>query len=145
MRTTGKRQSDLLLLDAVDIFNVDGIPYAVVGGFAAAVHGVDRGTKEMDVILQIALSELPLLASRLKETGFATTLRRGGFDDPIAAVIELKDVHQNCVEILVGIKGLPDDAFSHAIEIAYCGSSLRVVGYARGNLQRPPGPGHSPV
>ncbi|MBW8079104.1 MAG: hypothetical protein GJU76_13735 [Gallionella sp.] len=129
MRTTGKRQSDLLLLDAVDIFNADGIPYAVVGGFAAAVHGVDRGTKDMDVILQIALPELPLLASRLKEAGFATTLRRGGFDDPIAAVIELKDVHQNCVEILVGIKGLPDDAFSRAIEIAYCGSTLRVVGY----------------
>ena len=54
MRTTGKRQSDLLL-DAVDIFNADGIPYAVVGDFAAAVHGVDRRTKDMDVILRIAL------------------------------------------------------------------------------------------
>jgi hypothetical protein len=40
----------------------------------------------------------------------------------------LKDVHHNWVEILVGIKGLPDDAFSRAIEIACCGSSLRVGG-----------------
>ena len=67
MRTTGKRQSDLLLLDAVDIFDADAIPYAVVGGFAAAVHCVDRGTKDMDVILQIALPGLPLLASGSKK------------------------------------------------------------------------------
>jgi hypothetical protein len=39
----------------------------VVGGFAAAVHGVDRGTKDMDVILQIALPGLPLLASGSKK------------------------------------------------------------------------------
>jgi hypothetical protein len=76
MRTTDQRHSDLLLLDAVDILNADGIPYAVVGGFAAAVHGVDRGTKDMAVILRIALPELPLPASRLKEAGFAATLRR---------------------------------------------------------------------
>ena len=66
MRATGKRQSDLLLLDAVDIFNADCIPYAVVGGFAAAVHDVDHGTKDMDVILQVTLSDLPQLVSRLK-------------------------------------------------------------------------------
>ena len=66
MRTTGKPQSDLLLLDAVDIFNADGIPYAVVGGFAAAVHGVDRGTKDIDVILQIAVSTgIPAQRSRI--------------------------------------------------------------------------------
>ena len=100
----------------------------MVGGFAAAVHGVDRGTKDMDVILQAALPDLPQLVSRLKEAGFAATLRRGGFDDPIGAVIDLQDVHKNCVEILVEIKGLPRDAFSRAIEIPYCGSTLRVVG-----------------
>lgn len=66
--------------------------------------------------------------SRLKEAGFAATLRRGGLDDSIAAVVDLKDVYDNCVEILVGIKGLPSDAFSRAIEIPYCGSTLRVVG-----------------
>ena len=128
MRATGKRQSDLLLLDAVDIFNADGIPYAVVGGFAAAVHGVDRGTKDMDVIVQVALPDLPQLVSRLKEAGFAATLKQGGFDDPIAAVVDLKDAYKNCVEILVGLKGLPSDAFLRAIEIPYCGSTLRVVG-----------------
>ena len=119
MRATGKRQSDLLLFDAVDIFNADGIPYAVVGGFAAAVHGVDRGTKDMDVIVQVALPDLPQLVSRLKEAGFAATLKQGGFDDPIAAVVDLKDAYKNCVEILVGLKGLPSDAFLRAIEIPY--------------------------
>lgn len=128
MRATGKRQSDLLLLDAVDIFNADCIPYAVVGGFAAAVHGVDRGTRDMDVILQVTLPDLPQLVSRFNEAGFTATLRQGGFDDPIAAVVDLKDPYENCVEILVGITGLPSDAFSRAIEIPYCGSTLRVVG-----------------
>ena len=128
MRATGKRQSDLLLLDAVDIFNADCIPYAVVGGFAAAVHGVDHGTKDMDVILQVTLSDLPQLVSRLKGAGFADALRRGGLVDPIAAVVDLLDAYENCVEILVGIKGLPSDAFLRAIEIPHCGATLRVVG-----------------
>ena len=129
MRTTDKRQSDLLLLDAVDVFNAKGVSYAVVGGFAAAVHGVDRGTKDMDVILQVALPELRQLVSRLQEAGFETELKIGGFDDPIAAVLDVQDAHKNCVEILVGIKGLPQAAFSRAIEIPFGDSSLRVVGY----------------
>ena len=80
MRTTDKRQSDLLLLDAVDVFNAKGVSYAVVGGFAAAVHGVDRGTKHLDVLLQVDLPELRHLVSRLQEAGFETELQIGGFD-----------------------------------------------------------------
>ncbi len=52
-----------------------------------------------------------------------------GRADPIAAVLDVQDAHKNCVEILVGIKGLPQAAFTRAIEIPFGDSSLRVVGY----------------
>ena len=78
MSTADKCQSDLRLLDVVDGSNAEDIPFAIVGGFGAAVQGVDQGTKEVDVMLQITLPERPPRASRLKEERFTATPRLSG-------------------------------------------------------------------
>ena len=51
MRTKGPRESRLLLLDAVVLLTEAGMPYTVIDGMAAAVHGVIRASVDADVIL----------------------------------------------------------------------------------------------
>jgi predicted nucleotidyltransferase len=54
-------------------------------------------------------------------------LRYGDSDDPIGAVLALSDRHDNCVDLLVGIRGLDPGAFARAAEVPFQGSSLRVI------------------
>ena len=129
MRTSATGQASLLLLDVAAVIDAERIPYAVIGGFAAAIHGVNRSTTDMDVTMQVALPDLPKLVASFEQAGFVTSVSRGDYDDPIGAVIDLTDTYNNCVEVLIGIRGLKSATFSRAIEVPYCGAQLRVIGY----------------
>src|ERR1700722_142346 len=98
MRTSAPGQSSLLLLDVVQILVVQNIPYAVVGALAAAVHGEVRGTTDADALLSVALQKLKSLRSAFEGAGFQTELRLGDHEDPIPAMLILKDSHHNTVE-----------------------------------------------
>jgi hypothetical protein len=127
MRTRRAGQSALLLLDAVEILKNEGIGYAVIGAMAASVHGVVRASLDAGALLSVTVPQLGNLQQRFKSAGFATELRRGDADDPIAAVLVLSDSFQNRVDLLVGLRGLEPEAFSRAIEVTFQGAPLRVV------------------
>jgi hypothetical protein len=127
MRTRRAGQSALLLLDAVEILKSEGIGYAVIGAMAASVHGVVRASLDADALLSVTVPQLGNLQQRFKSAGFATELRRGDADDPIAAVLVLSDAFQNRVDLLVGLRGLESEAFARAIEVTFQGTPLRVV------------------
>jgi predicted nucleotidyltransferase len=128
MRTKQPGESALLLLDTVDLLARNGISYAVIGAMAASVHGVVRASIDADAVLAVPVSELGRLEREFRQSGFATELRYGDSDDPIAAVLALSDGHDNRVDLLVGIRGLDPGAFARAVEVPFQGSSLRVVG-----------------
>lgn len=54
-------------------------------------------------------------------------LRHRDVDDPISSLLELRDQFGNRVDLLVGLRGLEDAAFTRAIEVAFEGEKLRVV------------------
>jgi hypothetical protein len=128
MRTQRAGQSALLLLDAIEVLTREQVGYAVIGAMAGSVHGVVRASVDADALLSITTRELGNLQQRFKAAGFATELRQGDAEDPIAAVLVLSDSFQNRVDLLVGLRGLEPEAFSRAIEVAFQGMSLRVVG-----------------
>ena len=128
MRTQRAGQSALLLLDAVELLTQERIAYAVIGAMAASVHGVVRASMDADALLSITTQELGNLQQRFKAAGFATELRRGDMEDPIAAVLALSDAFQNRVDLLVGLRGLEPEAFSRAIDVSFQGATLRVIG-----------------
>lgn len=128
MRTRRAGQSALLLLDAVEVLTNERIGYAVIGAMAASVHGVVRASLDADALLSITTQELGNLQERFKAAGFATELRRGDIDDPIAAMLVLSDAFQNRVDLLVGLRGIETEAFSRAIEVPFQGAPLRVIG-----------------
>jgi len=61
------------LADAVDALGAAGVPYALCGGLALAVHGIARATEDIDLLVPEAEVEAALAA--LSRAGFS--LRAG--------------------------------------------------------------------
>jgi len=128
MRTARSGQSALLLLDAVDALQQQGVDYLVIGAFALAVHGVVRASTDADALLSIVPARLAQLAGVFENAGFGTTLRHGDVEDPIAAMLVLSDGFANQVDLLGGLRGLDPKVFSRGIAVPFLGATLRVVG-----------------
>lgn len=128
MRTSRAGQSALLLLDAVAVLATRNTPYAVIGAMAASVHGIVRASMDADAVLSLTIQETPTLQREFKEAGFQTELRRGDPDDPISGVLSLTDAHGNRVDLLVGLRGLDQAAFSRTVELHFHGTTLKVIG-----------------
>jgi predicted nucleotidyltransferase len=120
-------QSALLLLDAVQILRREGVDYLVIGAFALSVHGVIRGSSDVDALLYISERRLAKLRTLFERAGFGATLRRGDADDPIPIMLVLTDPYNNQVDLLGGLRGLDPQVFSRAIEVPFLGERLRIV------------------
>ena len=127
MRTSAPGQSPLLLLDVIDILNKLKIPYAIIGAFAASFHGVIRSSVDADaaIFLKKDKTVTEKLLSELK-ISFEVTYRHGDSRDPIAFVINIEDRFHNRVDLLGGIKGMRDDAFTRTTHSTFMGSKIRI-------------------
>jgi hypothetical protein len=128
VRTRQAGQSALLFLDAVEILEREKVDYAVIGAFALSVHGEIRGTMDVDAILFTSARKLTGLRATFESAGFHAELRRGDQDDPIPAMLALRDLHGNQVELLGGLRGMDPEVFSRTIEVPFMGVNLRIVG-----------------
>lgn len=128
MRTQQAGQSALLFLDVVEILQREKVDYAVIGAFALSVHGEIRGTMDVDAVLSTPLRKLAGLRTAFESAGFQAELRRGDPDDPIPAMLVLRDAHGNQVELLAGLRGMDPEVFSRTVEVPLMGISLRIVG-----------------
>ncbi len=77
MRTRGRGQSPLLLLDVVDVLRAQTIDYAVIGAVAGSVHGVVRVSRDADVLLSTGALDGLKIERPFKEAGFSTVFNRG--------------------------------------------------------------------
>lgn len=127
MRTRAKGESALLLLDVAAVLRSRSVPYAVIGAMAGAVHGVIRASVDADAIVSLAAAEAATLREAMADAGFSAELKRGDFNDPIPAMLVLKDQYGNRVDLLIGLKGLDKNAFDRAVEVPMSGESIRVV------------------
>jgi predicted nucleotidyltransferase len=128
MRTTQAGQSALLFLDVVEILQREKVNYAVIGAFALSVHGTVRATMDVDAVLYTPPRQLENLRATFETVGFHAELRRGDLDDPIPAMLVLRDEYENQVELLGGLRGMDPELFSRAVEVPLLGTNLRIVG-----------------
>jgi predicted nucleotidyltransferase len=128
MRAQKPGQSALLFLDVVEILQREHVDYAVIGAFALSVHGEVRGTMDVDAVLFTPQKRLTSLRETFEKEGFLAELRRGDHDDPIPAMLILRDAHENQVELLGGLKGMDPEVFARTVEVPFMGVSLRIVG-----------------
>lgn len=59
----------MFLLDIVDRLDARGVPHALAGGWAVALHGVPRGTVDVDLVVRWTLKNLRLVEKALGELG----------------------------------------------------------------------------
>jgi hypothetical protein len=128
MRTRRAGQSALLLLDAVEILQGENVDYAVIGAFALSAHGVVRASTDVDALLFTTPKRLANLRTRFDRAGFETDFRRGDADDPIPAMLILRDRYNNQVDFLGGLRGMDPKAFSRTVEVPFMGVNLHIVG-----------------
>lgn len=50
------------------------VPYAIVGGYAVALHGVIRGTVDVDIVVQWSLKNLQNTENAFKEIGLVSLI-----------------------------------------------------------------------
>jgi hypothetical protein len=128
MRTHGRGQSPLLLLDVVDVLRAEKTDYAVIGAVAGTVHGVVRVSKDADVLLSAAAPDGPKIERAFKNAGFRTIFNRGDLDDDIQGLLRVSDEFGNQVDMLLGLRRLDPKAFSRTIEVPLQGVPLRFIG-----------------
>lgn len=128
MKVSGPGQSARLLLDVVAVLQKEGIDYAVIGAMAAAVHGVVRASIDADAVLSVTVQQLNELQKKLVLPGVKAELRRGDPQDPIPALLLLRDTYGNRVDLLAGLRGMESAAYSRCIQIPFENDSLRIIG-----------------
>ncbi len=64
----------MFLYELVDLFQKKQLKYAVVGGYAMALHGMVRATMDVDFILSLRLNDFEVAENALKEIGLQSRL-----------------------------------------------------------------------
>jgi hypothetical protein len=59
-------------LDFIALCNKHKVEYLVIGGYAVAIHGYPRYTKDIDVSIQISSRNAEAMVEVMKEFGFAS-------------------------------------------------------------------------
>lgn len=54
--------------------NSSKIPYAIVGGYAVALHGAPRGTLDIDLIINLTDKDMAALEKAMQDAGFVSRL-----------------------------------------------------------------------
>jgi Nucleotidyl transferase AbiEii toxin, Type IV TA system len=65
---------DMLLYQISDIFKAQGLSYALVGGYALALHGIVRATVDIDIVLSLRLADFQLAEKCLGQLGLKSRL-----------------------------------------------------------------------
>jgi len=128
MRASAPGQSALLMADVAELLAKQGVRYAVIGAMAAAVHGVVRASLDADAVVTLQVQEARALRQSLIEAGHEARLRVGDVDDPIPALLEVRDRHGNRVDLLIGLRGMDPEALNRTRQVSFAGTTLEIIG-----------------
>lgn len=64
----------MLLYEITDIFDKSKLKYALVGGYALALHGLVRATMDVDFVLRLKQSDFELAEKSLEKIGLQSRL-----------------------------------------------------------------------
>jgi predicted nucleotidyltransferase len=128
MRAKAPGQSALLMADIAGILEERGVPYAVIGAMAAAVHGVVRASLDAEAVVALHVREAQALRQAIIENGYEATVRIGDADDPIPGLLEIKDRHGNRVDLLLGLRGMEPELLNRTRQVRLADANLKIVG-----------------
>lgn len=112
------------------ILKAFNISYVLIGGYAAAVWGSVRATKDVDFLADVPYLMIDKVVEALEKQGFSVEYRSGDIGDPVRGVIELEfqiEEDKESVELIQGIKNMPGDIFSRSEKIGMLGIEIPVA------------------
>ena len=133
-----------LLLRVHEALEAAGIPHALIGAAALAVHGVSRSTFDQDLLVTGTRVLDPRIWAPLT-AGATIDIRRGDHDDPLAAVVRVSADGERDVDVIVGRddwqgeiieEALADDLRVGAIPVASPTALVLLKLYAGGPQDR---------
>ncbi len=116
------------MADVAEVLARQGVRYAVIGAMAAAVHGVVRASLDADAVVALQVREAQPLRQALSDQGHEAALRIGDVDDPIPALLEVKDRHGNRVDLLIGLRGMDPELMNRTQQVRLAEATLEIVG-----------------
>jgi hypothetical protein len=78
------------------------IPFAVIGAAALAVHGVSRGTRDLDLFTLARECLDSVTWESLEGSGATVRVQRGDVDDPLAGVVRFTMSGEGPVDLVIG-------------------------------------------
>jgi hypothetical protein len=79
-----------------------GVPYALIGAGALAVHGVTRATLDFDLFVLDSSCLRPDFWIGLESQDISAEVRKGDLMDPLAGVARFKSPGEGHVDVVVG-------------------------------------------
>ncbi|GAB4445029.1 MAG: hypothetical protein OHK0011_26940 [Turneriella sp.] len=64
----------MFIKDVANVLKKNGIPFAIVGGYAIALHGIARGTFDLDIVTELSEQNLAKIEATLLSMGMQPLL-----------------------------------------------------------------------
>jgi hypothetical protein len=94
--------------DLIELFERDGVQYALVGGYAVNFYGYVRSTQDIDLLVYPSAENAKKVTDALSEFGFGEAgIPKGFFETPSSAVH--LGVEPNRIDLLTHLKGVEND------------------------------------
>lgn len=116
-------------LDFISLCNKHKVEYLVIGGYAVAIHGYPRYTKDIDVSIQVSVKNAGAMVEVMKEFGFGSLnltsqdfIKEGGFIQ-----LGYEPLRIDIVNDLNGVSF--ENAMKNKKVVEYEGVSINFIGY----------------
>ena len=101
----------------IELLNKNEVRYLVVGGYAVALHGYPRYTKDLDIWIECSLENANRIISTLEQFGFGKLdLKTSDFLEP-DLIIQL-GYPPNRIDIITTLKGVTFDDCANKATVA---------------------------
>lgn len=116
------------LADVADFLNKQDVPFAVIGGIAAAVRGEPRFTADVDIVVGIELDRAVALIDAAGKTPFRPLLSDAADVVRVAFLLPLRHIETNIkVDLAIGVTGFERQMITRSTIVEFGDCSMPVA------------------
>ncbi len=104
-----------------------GVPCALTGAAALAVHGLSRSTLDVDLLTTATSILSDDVWTPIAQMGPRVDVRQGDSDDPLAGIVRVSATAERPVDVVVARQRWQADAIARAGAARYLDTDIRAV------------------
>ncbi|MBS4036022.1 MAG: hypothetical protein KGZ85_16280 [Ignavibacterium sp.] len=112
----------------IELLNQNDVKYLIVGGYAVAVHGYPRYTKDIDIWIFTDESNLKKIVKAINDFGFKSSNIKVADLKESGTVVQL-GLPPNRIDLITDVDGVDfDDCYNNKFEIISNGLKMNFIG-----------------